>query len=134
MLDSMTSARSLLAKNLREMMATHDRLTNRKALAAATGISPRSIGYMLQSGPGNPTLANIEAVAHAFKVPVWHLLTDSPTVRKMTQIAQILDAPAVPDTRIPPAFDARNHTTRPPIAAAPPTEPYHKPRNPKPPK
>jgi len=121
MLISMASAHETLAENLRELMAKHDRLKNRPALAAATGLAPRTIGYMLQSGSGNPTLQAIEAVARAFRVPVWQLLTDSPTVRKLTQIVEILDATPVPDERIPPAFDARNH--RPPIAAEPP-EPY----------
>ena len=124
MLKSMATAHEMLARNLRELMANHDRLTNRPALAAATGLSARTIGYMLQSGKGNSTLANIELVARAFKVPVWHLLVDSPTVRKMTQIAQILDAPAVPDERTPRAFDARNHVKPAPTAAEPPAPDY----------
>ena len=133
MLNRMPTARETLAQNLRDMMAAHERFTNRKALAAATGISPRSIGYMLQSGPGNPTLANIEAVAQAFKVPAWQLLVDSPAMRRLAQVANILDAPAVPDSRIPPAFDARNHAPTRAIAATPPPQEYlPKPRTPKP--
>lgn len=113
----MTSARQVLAANLLELMASHPRLNDRKSVAAAAGVSARTVGYMLQSGRGNPTLANIEAVAAAFRVPVWQLVTDSPTVKKLASIARILDTPGVPDERLAPEWSA-------PARVEEPTVPY----------
>lgn len=67
-------AREILNHNLRGLMAAHPILRDRKALKARTGVSPRTIGYMLQPTQGNPTLANLEAVAGAFHLEVWELL------------------------------------------------------------
>ncbi len=67
-------AREILNSNLRALMAAHPILKDRKAIKARTGVSPRTIGYMLQPEVGNPTLANLEAVATAFHLDVWELL------------------------------------------------------------
>ncbi len=97
MLPRMTSARQILADNLRALMSKTPALDHRDKIAARSGISARTVGYMLQSGDGNPTLRNIEAVADAFKVPVWRLLTDSPNVDKLILLNKILGPNAVPD-------------------------------------
>lgn len=97
MLPRMTSARQILAQNLRTLMSKTPSLDHRDKIAARSGVSPRTVGYMLQSGDGNPTLRNIEAVADAFKVPVWRLLTDSPNVDKLLLLNQILGTAGVPD-------------------------------------
>jgi transcriptional regulator with XRE-family HTH domain len=69
-------AKSLLSQHLRVLMNTHPRLRDRLSVAKAAGISPRTVGNMLQRGNGNPTLAHIEAVADAFGVRAWELLID----------------------------------------------------------
>ena len=118
----MTSARQILADNLRALMAKHPALDHRNKIAARAGVSPRTIGYMLQSGEGNPTLGNIEAVAQAFKVPVWRLLTDSPNVDKLLLLNKILGGNGVPDEIVGDKWNAtlRNGQS----SAQDPTPPY----------
>lgn len=113
------SAHRTLADNLAELMRAHADLDTRKKLAARAGISARSVGYMLQSGRGNPTLGHIEAVANAFRVPVWRLLSDSPTLNRMTRIAEILEMPAIDDSRLGKPWRATDT-----VAAEPPPPPY----------
>lgn len=96
----MTSAREILAANLGDMMARTPALGTRPLIAAASGVSARTVGYMLQSGRGNPTLGNIELVARAFNVPVWRLLVDSPIIERMLMVSRILEMPGVPDTAL----------------------------------
>lgn len=69
-------ARDVLRQNLQEIMAIHPTLKSRKAIELRTGgaVSARSVGYMLQKEGGNPTLANIEAVAGIYHLEVWELL------------------------------------------------------------
>lgn len=113
------NARAILAANLAELMRANPSLNSRKTLGARAGISPRTVGYMMQSGKGNPTLANIEAVAAAFRVPVWQLLADSAGVKRLASIAAILDAPPVPDERLSPAWNANHHSVHEDGRAAP---------------
>ena len=123
MLQCVTSARQTLATNLRQLMARHPDLNDRPKLALRSGVSARTIGYMMQSGEGNPTLANIEAVAKAFGKPVWHLLIDSPVIEKLLLLDKILNTTAVPDAALGDTWDATKTNGR-KIAAEPPPPPY----------
>lgn len=123
----MTGARHILAANLRKLMSKHPVLRDRKAIAARTGISARTVGYMLQSGEGNPTLANIEAVADAFKVPAWRLLTDDENVDKLLLLDKILSPRGVD---VGDAWDATKANGAPSVAD-PGIEPYRVKRKPK---
>lgn len=76
MIFMLKDAKTLLSEHLRTLMKGHPRLKDRPSVAKAAGISPRSVGYMLQPGSGNPTLAHIEAVATAFNQRAWELLID----------------------------------------------------------
>jgi transcriptional regulator with XRE-family HTH domain len=122
MLPGMQSARHILAQNLRALMSKYPSLDHRDKIAARSGVSARTVGYMLQSGEGNPTLASIEAVADAFRVPVWRLLTDSPNVDKLLLLQKILGSDGVSDEYVGDQWNAtlQNGT---PAAREPPT-PY----------
>lgn len=74
-------AKQVLAETLRSLMARHERLRNRQAIATASGVSDRTVGYMLK-GEGNPTLDNIEAVAARFGLRAWELLIDRDAERQ----------------------------------------------------
>jgi len=123
MLSCMNSARQILAANLRHWMARHPDLNDRPKLASRSGISPRTIGYMMQSGAGNPTLANIEAVAKAFGKPVWHLLIDVPVIEKLLLLDKILNTTAVPDETLGDKWDATKNSGH-HVAAEPSTPAY----------
>lgn len=77
-------AGSVLAHNLKALMAAHPVLRDRKAIKTRTGVSERTVGYMLQPEDGNPTLSNMEAVAGAFHLEVWELLMPGLDVAKIT--------------------------------------------------
>jgi DNA-binding phage protein len=96
-------AKTLLSQHLRVLMNTHPRLRDRLSIAKAAGISPRSVGYMLQRGTGNPTLAHVEAVADAFGVRTWELLIDrdlekEKLMQKVFAPGLQTDAPPEPDS------------------------------------
>jgi len=75
-------AKAVLKQNLRALMEAHPVLANRKALAARTGVSARTVGGILKDG-GNPNLANLEALALAYKLEVWELLMPGLDVSKI---------------------------------------------------
>lgn len=125
MLRCVTSARQVLAQNLRQLMARHPDLYDRDRLASRAGVSPRTIGYMLQSGNGNPTLDSIEAVARAYGKPVWHLLIDSPVIEKLLLLDKILGSKAVPDAALGDQWDATKTNSG--IVAAEPAAPEYAP-------
>lgn len=76
-------AKEVLRHNLTALMSAHPILRDRKAIKTRTGVSERSIGYMLQPDAGNPTLANLEAVAGAFHLDVWELLMPGLDVKQI---------------------------------------------------
>lgn len=118
MLRCVHSAREILAANLRHLMTQHPDLNDRTKLARRSGVSPRTIGYMLQSGTGNPTLESMEAVAKAFGKPVWHLFIDFPVVERLSLLDKILRSPAVPDVTLGDTWNA-NKTAQAPVMAEP---------------
>lgn len=69
------TAREILAVKLRQLMSAHARLRDRDSLETATGVSARTIGYMLE-GNGNPTINNVEKVAGAYGLEAWEMLFD----------------------------------------------------------
>lgn len=73
-------SRQLLARRVRSLMDGSQRYNDREKLASAAGISPRSVGYILE-GNSNPTLNSIEAVARVFGLDVWELLIDDSKAR-----------------------------------------------------
>ena len=86
-------SREILAKNLRLLMQNSAKYKNRPSLAAAAGLSARTIGYMRQKTGGNPTLKNIEAVAEIFDLEVWELLIDHAQAKKRL-LSKIFDVSA----------------------------------------
>jgi transcriptional regulator with XRE-family HTH domain len=122
MLPAMQSARQILAQNLRALMSRQPSLDHRDKIAARSGVSARTIGYMLQSGDGNPTLASIEAVALAFRVPVWRLLTDLPDADKLLLLQKILGSDGVSDEHVGDQWNATLQNSS--LAAHEPLTPY----------
>jgi len=92
------NAKILLAAHLKLLMANHHTLTNRTALKVKTGVSERTIGYMLQPDTGNPTLASIESVAKAYGLRAWELLIDRES-EKERLMAKIFGT-AIPDEKL----------------------------------
>jgi transcriptional regulator with XRE-family HTH domain len=92
------SAKILLSAHLKLLMASHPALSDRKALSARTGVSERTIGYMLQPDTGNPTLASIESVAKAYGLRAWELLIDRES-EKERLMAKIFGT-AIPDEKL----------------------------------
>lgn len=74
-------ARGALSQNLRALMAGSRTLTDRPTLAKRSGVAARTIGSMAQ-GDGNPTLANVEAVATAYGLELWEILNPSLNVKE----------------------------------------------------
>ncbi|MCK9985666.1 MAG: hypothetical protein AzoDbin1_02138 [Azoarcus sp.] len=75
-----SKAKSILATNLRTLSGGTDTQAFREKIAKKTGgdVSARTIGNMMSVNyPGNPTLANLEAVANALDVTVGELLTEN---------------------------------------------------------
>ncbi|MCK2095204.1 hypothetical protein [Thauera aromatica] len=72
-------AKQTLAANLRLLSGGTDTQAFRERIAKKTGgeVSARTIGTMMSSTTGNPTLANIEAVATALSMTVAELLTEN---------------------------------------------------------
>ena len=79
-------------------MAGHSKYRDRAAIQKACGVSARTVGYM-REGTGNPTIANIEAVARLFKLEAWELLIDHAEARKRL-MARIFDESAAPDQTV----------------------------------
>lgn len=71
-------AKQSLARNLRKISGGTDTQGFRERLSKKTGgaVSPRTIGTMMSEDSGNPTLANIEAVAVALGMTISELLSD----------------------------------------------------------
>lgn len=71
-------AKQTLAANLRLLSGGTDTQAFRERIAKKTGgeVSARTIGSMMSASTGNPTLANIEAVAAALNVTVSDLFTE----------------------------------------------------------
>lgn len=72
-------AKQTLAANLRLLSGGTDTQAFRERIAKKTGgeVSARTIGTMMSSTAGNPTLANVEAVATALNMTVAELLTEN---------------------------------------------------------
>jgi transcriptional regulator with XRE-family HTH domain len=67
--------KKVLSKRLKTLMA--ERGVNRKKIETKTGVSARTVGYMLEAGENsNPTLENLMLVAEYFGISVWELLFD----------------------------------------------------------
>lgn len=103
--DSGMDARLILERKLRVLMEqSNGKYRDRKLLAAAAGVSARSVGYLLQKN-GNPTLKTIQAVAGVFKLEPWELLMDDHSTRERL-LGRIFGAtgawrPGDPDRRAP---------------------------------
>lgn len=71
-------AKQTLAANLRLLSGGTDTQAFRERIAKKTGgeVSARTIGSMMSASAGNPTLANIEAVAAALNVTLRDLFTE----------------------------------------------------------
>lgn len=71
-------AKQTLAANLRLLSGGTDTQAFRERIAKKTGggVSARTIGSMMSASTGNPTLANIEAVAAALNVTLSDLFSE----------------------------------------------------------
>lgn len=73
--------KEILAKNVNALMARNEALNSNAKLAKhckrlIKNVSPRAIGYLRDTRDSRqPKLDTIEAVAHAFKISPWMLLT-----------------------------------------------------------
>lgn len=70
-------AKRILAANLRILSGGTDTQAFRLRVEKKSGVSARTIGYMLSESSGNPTLANLESVADALGVTIGELLTEN---------------------------------------------------------
>lgn len=77
-------AKQSLARNLRKISGGTDTQGFRERLSKKTGgaVSPRTIGTMMSEDSGNPTLANIEAVASALGLTISELLADDSVAKE----------------------------------------------------
>ena len=141
--------KKLLVKNINALRAITPGLSSHQQIARAAAlrhhkVSSRAIGTLLQDGnPSPPTLATIDAVAHAFNVPAWMLLTPDfdakqhtggalPTPEALEILRAIHDSPALRAILTKPG---NQHSDTPylpqdrdvaPVIAEPPA-PYRKP-------
>lgn len=79
----MEGAKGVLRHNLSRLMKAHPTLNSRKAIETRTDVSARTVGYMLQEEGPSPTLTNLEAVAGAFHLEVWELLSPELDISKV---------------------------------------------------
>lgn len=112
--------KKILVQNINALRRENPGLSSHKQIARAAAlhghiVSSRSIGTLLQEGnPAPPTLATLDAVAHAFNVPAWMLLTADfdalrrtggklPTREALDLLQIISDSPALRQLLIPKA-------------------------------
>lgn len=90
------AALELLSERLTDLMVATSKDRFEVARATRGAVSARTVGSM-KSGKGNPTIANIEAVAQVFKLQAWELLIDR-EAEKERIMGRIFGSSAVQDT------------------------------------
>lgn len=96
-----STAREIVAKNVKRLMRETPALKTQAALGKAAGLEQRTIGYLVNpigDGPKSPKLDTVERVAHAFRLEAWMLLIDSETFGD--ELTRFLQRPAVSDVRL----------------------------------
>jgi len=101
MADIKTTARQIVAKNLRRLMEGSTTLNTQDKVGKKAGVKQRTVGYLLDpetTDMKSPKLETVEKVARAFGLEPWVLLADPDTFGK--EMAHYLHRPAVPDARL----------------------------------
>jgi transcriptional regulator with XRE-family HTH domain len=88
----------ILAENLTRLMAESLDLRSNLALAKRAKVGHTHIGRILRL-ESSPTLEFVDAIATAFGVDTWELLTDGEEVRRLV-LERALGRPPVPDSKV----------------------------------
>lgn len=93
-----TSSREVLAANLARLMEQTPGLNSQPAVGKRAGVAPTHVGRILRQESA-ATIDMLDAIAGAFGLTAWELLTDSEQTRRLA-IERMMFGNHVPDARV----------------------------------